>query len=295
MTWVDFQTKTSESNRPVETEIRDLWREYLVDILGIPSSVAQARIEAEVAGQLHVGLLDGLEARGWVFRDAVVLDLGCGTGALASALTDRGALVVGVEPSPAWAMVAHKRLRQKGSLQRGVIIADGARIPLADNSIDYVMSLQVLEHVSMQAAKHIIAEIARVLRPGGRVYLAFENYWSFWEPHYRVRWLPLLPKRAGAFYLKLRGRNPQFLREHIYYNSFVTLAQTCFNVGLTRPHWDTLAQKLEKPELVKGPFRRQLARVFRFLPPDVRSIIVVLVAERSQLMRTTVQLELKHG
>jgi len=295
MTWVNFQTKTSELDRPVEAEIRNLWQEYLVDVLGIPPSTAQARIEAEVAGQLHVGLLDGLEAQGWTFRDAVVLDLGCGTGALASALTARGALVVGVEPSPAWAKMAHKRLQKKDPLRRGIVIADGARIPLADNTVDYVMSLQVLEHVPMQAAKQMIAEIARVLRPGGRAYLAFENYWSFWEPHYQVRWLPLLPKPIGAFYLKLRGRNPQFLCEHIYYNSFLMLAKACFDAGLAKSHWKTLAYKLEQPELVMGPFQRQLARSLRFLPPHVRSTLVVMVTERYQLTQTTVRLELSNG
>ncbi|MEZ4515320.1 MAG: hypothetical protein R3C44_00260 [Chloroflexota bacterium] len=59
MTWVDFHSSASKTGGSIETEIRTLWREYLIDILGIPPQDAQKRIEAEVAGQFHDGLLNG--------------------------------------------------------------------------------------------------------------------------------------------------------------------------------------------------------------------------------------------
>jgi SAM-dependent methyltransferase len=94
----------------------------------------------------------------------------------------------------------------------------GEAIPLASESIDVIVSHQVLEHV--QNPKQVIEEAFRVLKPGGYFYFAYANYFSFREQHYRVFWLPLLPKFLGAAYLRLRGRNPQFLMESVTYTTF---------------------------------------------------------------------------
>lgn len=294
MTWVEFRNQATPSDQEVEAEISALWHEYLVDILGVPFPKAEQRIQAEIDGNLHIGLLDGLESQGWAFNGATVLDVGCGTGALASALHDKGALVLGLEPSSAWARAASRRIRQKRPSKGHVILGNGATIPLDTHSVDYVISLQVLEHVPLLLAKKIIREISRVLRPAGRVYLAFENYFSFWEPHYRVRWLPYMPKRIGSTYLSLRGRDPSFLNSHIYYNPSIVLAKTCLETGLYRPQWRVLATKLENPDLVIGTAHRTIARCLRYLPSDFRDYLVISLNERWQMWRTTVHLELLH-
>ena len=50
------------------------------------------------------------------------------------------------------------------------VLADGARLPFADATLDGVICLEVLEHVPDPAG--VIAEIARVLRPGGQAWLS---------------------------------------------------------------------------------------------------------------------------
>jgi SAM-dependent methyltransferase len=50
------------------------------------------------------------------------------------------------------------------------VFADGARLPFADATFDNVVCLEVLEHVPDPAI--VIAEIARVLRPGGQAWLS---------------------------------------------------------------------------------------------------------------------------
>lgn len=50
------------------------------------------------------------------------------------------------------------------------VFADAACLPFADASIDTVLCLEVIEHV--RAPNHMLAEIARVLRPGGRLFLS---------------------------------------------------------------------------------------------------------------------------
>lgn len=294
MAWVSFSRQPEES--APEDEVAALWREYLVDELGIPSDRAEPRILAEARGDLHCGLLASLEQQGWVFEGSVVLDVGCGTGALASALADKGARILGIEPSRSWASAAHRRVAQKKETYGQIICGSGGRLPFAANSVDYVMSLQVLEHVPMALARNILHEIARVLRPGGRVYLAFEDYLTFWEPHYRVRWLPFLPKRVGVLYLGFIGRNPTFLREHIYYNPAIVLAKTCWDAGLIREPWTRLECKLRNPSSFVGISpKRAIAQLASLMPSSLLRLLVIGFIERRQLISTTFRIELMDG
>ena len=81
----------------------------------------------------------------------------------------------------------------------------------------------MLEHA--RDPKRVIHEIARVLKPGGFAEISCENYLAFREQHYGVAWLPCLPKWLGALYLRLRGRNPAFLRNHVTYIYYPTLVK----------------------------------------------------------------------
>ncbi|AEE47225.1 class I SAM-dependent methyltransferase [Cellulomonas fimi] len=99
-----------------------------------------------------------------------VLDLGCGTGAVAVrvARTVPGAHVTGLDPDlPALRRAARaaRRARVPLTLVRGY----GQSLPLPDASVDRVVSSLALHHVPADARAATAAEIARVLRPGGTV------------------------------------------------------------------------------------------------------------------------------
>jgi SAM-dependent methyltransferase len=87
-----------------------------------------------------------------------------------------------------------------------VILYDGGKFPVPDSSFDFVVSFQVLEHVT--SIEHIFSECVRILRPGGIMYHVVPNYFSFYEGHYAVVWLPFLNKKSGRCYLKLLRRDP---------------------------------------------------------------------------------------
>jgi SAM-dependent methyltransferase len=87
-------------------------------------------------------------------------------------------------------------------------------LPFAEQSFDLVTMNQVLEHVSDQAS--VLREAARVVKAGGAIYIACPNYLRLYEPHYKIFWLPMLPKFMGRAYLRLRGRDPVMLDQLSY-------------------------------------------------------------------------------
>lgn len=96
-----------------------------------------------------------------------VLDAGCGHGPLMVALRDRGALVTGFDLSPAMIRIARNRL---GSVS-DVRVADlAAPLPYNDNEFDIVTCSLVLHYVQDWAPA--LAELRRVLKPGGRLVIS---------------------------------------------------------------------------------------------------------------------------
>ncbi len=91
------------------------------------------------------------------------------------------------------------------AIQPGV----GEAMPFADDTFDLVYSCNVLEHVADPA--RVVAEALRVTKPGGFVQMVFPNYGSFWEGHYGILWIPHLSHFWGRLYLRLLGKDPQFL------------------------------------------------------------------------------------
>ncbi|WP_431247789.1 class I SAM-dependent methyltransferase [Leifsonia xyli] len=96
-----------------------------------------------------------------------VLDLGAGTGKLTAPLVERGFEVTAIDPSPEMLRVLHERLP-------GVAVHEGAaeRIPVPDDAFDLVLAAQAWHWVDTDRA---VPEVARVLRPGGRLGLVWNE------------------------------------------------------------------------------------------------------------------------
>jgi SAM-dependent methyltransferase len=105
---------------------------------------------------------------------ARVLDLGCGVGAYAPLLENAGAVVVAADSDPAMVAEAATRTSQ-------VVVADARRTPFDAASFDGVLCSNLLEHTPEPEA--VVAEIERVLRPGGWAYVSWTNWLSPWGGH----------------------------------------------------------------------------------------------------------------
>ena len=92
------------------------------------------------------------------------LDLGCGGGYMAEALASRGAHVIAIDPWISVLEIARKHA-EKSKLDILYLAGAGESLPFENNSIDRVVSVDVLEHVI--DLKTVLSEIHRVLLPGG--------------------------------------------------------------------------------------------------------------------------------
>jgi demethylmenaquinone methyltransferase/2-methoxy-6-polyprenyl-1,4-benzoquinol methylase len=102
--------------------------------------------------------------------DERVLDVATGTGLVAEALVRRyGCAVVGLDQSPEMLAAARARVARAGALAERVtlVLGEAERLPFADGAFDHLTFTYLLRYVEDPAAT--LRELARVVRPGGRV------------------------------------------------------------------------------------------------------------------------------
>ncbi len=111
------------------------------------------------------------------------LDIGCGPGltteALANAVGASGQ-VLGVDIAPPMLAIAKRRCAHLPQVEFGM--ADVTRLPYQEASFDVALASQVYEYV--EQVDHALRELARVIRPGGRVVLVDTDWESaVWASH----------------------------------------------------------------------------------------------------------------
>jgi SAM-dependent methyltransferase len=157
-----------------------------------------------------------------------------------------------------WEQSLHEGARQAD------LVASADALPVEDAGFDMVLLLQVLEHVPDPAA--VLAELHRVLRPGGELVLTAPLAWEQHElPHDYFRYtqpgLEHLLSVAGFTDVVVEGRN----------DSFTTLAQLMINLS-----WNlgSAPDGLDERRAEAGPLLRALAGELAALAPlDARRLL----------------------
>lgn len=130
-----------------------------------------------------------------------VLELGCGAGDFSRVLAARGLAVTAVDVSPLQVRLARRRCA--GSALR-FLAADATALGFAPESFDAVVGNAVLHHLDLGPA---LAEVRRILRPGGRIFFAEPNLRNpqVWLEK-RVGWLGRRLEASEDETAFLRGR-----------------------------------------------------------------------------------------
>lgn len=161
------------------------------------------------------------EARAAATAGDRVLEVGCGTAALTAAFANRGAEVVATDVSLRWLALAQKRLSESAAESVELVACAAEELPFPDESFDVVAASDVIEHV--EDPRRFVAEAARVLRPGGVLFLATPNRFSLGlEPHVRLWGVGYLPRPLAESYVRALRKTSY---SHVRLLSAVTLAR----------------------------------------------------------------------
>jgi len=158
-----------------------------------------------------------------------VLDFGCGTGRFSLLLSRKAHKVINVDITFEMIEIAKQR-STASNIYYGMI--DGSNLPLKDTSIDFIVSVWVLQYAAREkeVLRKIIEEFTRVLKPEGKIFaleqasfadennllpectLRLDNYLNVLEKYFLIRKsYPIRGARKRSFIQKLanKGRVPE--------------------------------------------------------------------------------------
>jgi SAM-dependent methyltransferase len=215
-----MMAESKSQSRPIsQEELRELLLAYRAENWrGIQSPETQVEIvEGMLQPETGTVLRQVTQFRS-IPAGALILDVGSGAGGFVAGCLQLGYRAFGVEPDRigAGARLTSVQIAARRVSSNVFLAALGEALPFPDRAFHLVTLNQVVEHVPDQLA--VLREAGRVLRPGGALYVACPNYLRFYEPHYKIFWLPLMPRSLGRIYLRLRRRNPVMLRG-LYYTT----------------------------------------------------------------------------
>ena len=100
--------------------------------------------------------------------NVVIVDLACGSGLMVKPLNQANRLVVGIDFNEI-------ACRHAQSNQIKIIRGDIFTIPLAESSVDQIINCQFLNQQPKEKVEHLLDEVFRILKPGGRLIMVWRN------------------------------------------------------------------------------------------------------------------------
>jgi SAM-dependent methyltransferase len=179
---------------------------------------------------LNYDFLAGLCQR-YAPSDARILDFGCGVGHLIAAAISRGFDAYGCDRYDGiWSDWCEQTVAHKDKIRR---IPECGTIPFDDREFEIVVANQVFEHID--CFRRPLAEIHRVLKPGGIFINCFPTSEVLWEGHVKAplaQWFFANPKRWRRYLIAMHrmriGQDRQGLTADEWATSYAYLPSVCF-------------------------------------------------------------------
>ncbi len=132
----------------------------------------------------------------FIDKTGIVLDLGCGDCYITNILSKKSD-VLGTD-------ISQKALKLGKSIYPNLKLLTGSAIaiPLKGNSVDFVTTSKIIEHLTPEDAETMLKEIRRVLKPGGKLVLSTSNPLNIWEKILHI-------------YLRFKSEEEEHLKEYL--------------------------------------------------------------------------------
>jgi ubiquinone/menaquinone biosynthesis C-methylase UbiE len=158
------------SNRQFISESNDIYKQRTIVNFNKIANDYDTSLEGKQARTIYPFVLKKLD----YLTYHSILDVGCGTGTILSAIAKRkddGVILAGIDISPEMIRVAKKHMEEKADLRVG----DAEDLPWKDNSFDVALCLYSFHHYTHP--QKALSEINRVITQGGQLILA--DAWIF--------------------------------------------------------------------------------------------------------------------
>ena len=163
-----------------------------------------AAVPSRIAGR-HQAVNEWISLNGE--SGGLLLDIGCGFGIIETFVVSRQLPlnVIAVEPTFRDLETFRRRVEVRNVAP---LVSTGLALGLKSSSVDLCVATEVLEHIPVSSELVFLEEIARVLKPGGRLLLTTPSnhsrsrildpaYWLSGHRHYDHVWLSRVFERAG--------------------------------------------------------------------------------------------------
>jgi SAM-dependent methyltransferase len=257
--WIDYEEDRAQARQLITKTVGFSVEKTVRYVFGWNKEMGEAWREKRTRQVMQASKRLATDIHGWLRQclppDATFLELGCGSGQLLAAAAAAGHQGIGIDVRLVWLLVAKRLIEEAGGTPI-LAAAMAESLPLVDESIRGIVSLDVIEHVA--DASIYLREIDRVMAPGSYLALATPNRFSFMaEPHVGVWGVGWVPRHWQKSYVKYRSGLPYNFVRLLSVNEARRLFRRHTRIDAT-----IIMPEIPKTEIARFPTHRKILAQF---------------------------------